>query len=295
MASTEEKKVPIEKVAQVTSDTLTQHAKEIHDLQESIKSLQSQLPEDIQTCQDVFNKGLLSTETKLKADIHELREMVADIQQHFTSPNPESLPTTKVNHHTPTVPTRQSTDLNTPSTHYISPATLGTQTIVVPPISSFPTFSGKSTDRPRQFLLRVIEYTRTIHKWSINTLLQGISQFLKDAALEWYCQLYNTNSLPETWDEFVTQFLAQFHSPLRIAQQEHEWDECKQQENETINEFVVRLRSLWLEQKPDETEIDFIKHLFCKMRPDMLTLMNANRSQTLSNIITEAQQVEEIL
>ncbi|CAF1518975.1 unnamed protein product [Adineta ricciae] len=202
MVSTEEKKVPIEKVAQVTSDTLTQHAKEIHDLQESIKSLQSQL-----------------------ADIHELREMVADIQQHFTSPNPESLPTTKVNHHTPTVPTRQSTDLNTPSTHYISPTTLGTQTIVVPPISSFPTFSGKSTDRPRQFLLRVTEYTRTIHNWSINTLLQGISQFLKDAALEWYCQLYNTNSLPETWDEFVTQFLAQFHSPLRIAQQEHKCDE----------------------------------------------------------------------
>ena len=80
-----------------------------------------------------------------------------------------------------------------------------------------------------------------------------------------------------------------------MAQQEHEWDECKQQENETINEFVVRLRSLWLEQKTEEEETDFSKHLFRKMRTDMLTLMNATRSSSLEDIITEAQQVEEIL
>ncbi|CAF2806991.1 unnamed protein product [Rotaria sp. Silwood2] len=113
--------------------------------------------------------------------------------------------------------------------------------------------------------------------------------------LQWYCQLYITNTVPTNWDQFITRFLAQFHSPIRAAQQEQEWSDCKQQKNETINEFVVRLRSLWLEQKSDEKESEFIKHLFCKMRPDILTLMNASRSASLDEIIVEAQQVEEIL
>ncbi|CAF2245970.1 unnamed protein product [Rotaria magnacalcarata] len=123
----------------------------------------------------------------------------------------------------------------------------------------------------------------------------GISQFLKDSALEWYCQLYSTNNTPLNWSQFVSRFLAQFHSPIRVAQQEQEWSECKQQDNETINEFVVRLRAIWLEQRVDEQEADFIKHLFCKMRPDMLNLMRASRSSTLNEIITEAQHVEEML
>ncbi len=62
-----------------------------------------------------------------------------------------------------------------------------------------------------------------------------------------------------------------------------------------MNEFIVRLRSLWLERKPHEDETDFIKHLYCKMRPDMLALMNAARTLSLDEIIFEAQQVEEIL
>ncbi|CAF4380129.1 unnamed protein product, partial [Rotaria magnacalcarata] len=73
----------------------------------------------------------------------------------------------------------------------------------------------------------------------------------------------------------------QFHSPIRAAQQEQAWIECKQFESETINQFVIRLRSIWLEQKPDELESDFTKHLFCKMRSDMLTLMNSSRSSSL--------------
>jgi hypothetical protein len=113
-------------------------------------------------------------------------------------------------------------------------------------------FSGKPSERPRQFLLRVEEYARTVNNWSTETLLKGISQFLKDSAVDWYCQLHHTNTLPTTWIQFSKRFLAQFHSPIRVAQQE----------NETINEFVVRLRSLWLERKPDETEADFIKQLY---------------------------------
>ncbi|CAF1276650.1 unnamed protein product [Rotaria magnacalcarata] len=104
-----------------------------------------------------------------------------------------------------------------------------------------------------------------------------------------------TNNTPLNWSQFVSRFLAQLHSLIRVAQQEQEWSECKQQDNETINEFVVRLRSIWLEQRVDEQQADLIKHLFCKMRPDMLNIMSASRSSTLNEIITEAQHVEEIL
>ncbi|CAF3725396.1 unnamed protein product, partial [Rotaria sp. Silwood1] len=61
---------------------------------------------------------------------------------------------------------------------------------------------------------------------------------------------------PQTWTEFTDVFLAQFNSPVRRAKQEQEWHECKQKEDETINEFLVRLRALWKEQKPKETEAD---------------------------------------
>ncbi|CAF3229469.1 unnamed protein product [Rotaria socialis] len=170
-----------------------------------------------------------------------------------------------------------------------------TNTIVLPPISAIPIFPEKPVDRPRQFLLRETEHARTVNNWSTDVFPQGISQFLKDSALEWHCQLYITNTLPTNWNQFVTRFLAQFHSPLRAAQQEYEWSDCKQQENETINEFIVRLPSLCLEQKSNEKETDFIKHLFCKMWPDMLTFMNASRSVSLDEVIIEAQHVEEIL
>ena len=165
----------------------------------------------------------------------------------------------------------------------------------MPPATSIPTFSGKSIENPRQFLLRIEQYTCTVNNWFRNTLLRGIFQLLKDDALEWYGQLYHTNTLPNNWSDFSTRFLTQFYSPIRIAQQEQVWIECKQYDDETINQFVVRLRSLWLEQKSDEHESDFIKHLFCKMRPDILNLMNLPRSSSLDTIIREAQNVEEIL
>ncbi|CAF4950646.1 unnamed protein product, partial [Rotaria magnacalcarata] len=43
---------------------------------------------------------------------------------------------------------------------------------------------------------------------------------------------------------------------MRRARQEQQWKNCKQEENETINEFIVRLRALWQEQKPNENEDD---------------------------------------
>ncbi|CAF1253603.1 unnamed protein product [Rotaria sordida] len=167
--------------------------------------------------------------------------------------------------------------------------------IVIPPTSSIPTFSGKHSERPKQFLVRIQEYAETVHGWDRSTLLTGISQFLRDTALDWYCQLKVSGRQPQTWAEFVESFLSQFNSPIRSARQEQEWYECKQKEDETINEFVIRLRALWTEQKPKETEVDLVKHLFCKMRNDLLSMIGVPRGATLDEIIMEAQKVEEVL
>jgi len=58
-----------------------------------------------------------------------------------------------------------------------------------------------------------------------------------------------TNTILTDSKQLVKRFLAQLRSPILALQQEHKWKECRQQENETINEFVVRLHSLWLEKK----------------------------------------------
>ncbi|CAF3796224.1 unnamed protein product [Rotaria sp. Silwood1] len=100
---------------------------------------------------------------------------------------------------------------------------------------------------------------------------------------------------PQTWTEFTDVFLAQFNSPVRRAKQEQEWHECKQKEDETINEFLVRLRALWKEQKPKETEADLVKHLFCRMRNDLINMIGTPRNVSLDELMAEVQPIEEIL
>lgn len=170
-----------------------------------------------------------------------------------------------------------------------------TQTIVIPSTSSIPLFSGNISDNPRQFLIRVREYTETVNRWDDQLLLNGISQFLRDTALEWYCQLRTSCRKPYDWSEFTVLFLARFNSPIRRARQGEEWKKCKQEESETINEFIVRLCALLREQKPNENENDLVKHLLCKMRNNLLNMIGVSRCESLDEIILEAQKVEEIL
>ena len=87
--------------------------------------------------------------------------------------------------------------------------------IIVPPASAAPAFYGKHTESPTQFLIRVQEYAESVHAWDHTTLVNGISQFLRDSALEWYCQLRLSHRRPNTWTEFSDLFLAQFNSPVR--------------------------------------------------------------------------------
>jgi Retrotransposon gag protein len=314
-----ESKVSLDEAVKHFSNTLNSHAESLLRIEKSITSLKADYDNQVQQLQNTTRNDLQKVEsnltdlvasktgflTQVTDDVRSLKTDIMDLQTMLARhPNVPTHP------HNPITPLRTELAdpiLSTPApptpTHHTSesPASLEPwpnhipRSIVLPPTSSIPTFSGKPTERPRQFLLRIQEYTQTVNHWSHEVLLRGISQYLKDDALEWYCQLHSINKIPNNWNDFVVRFLAQFHSPIRAAQQEQAWTDCKQLENETINQFVVRLRSIWLEQKPEEIEADFTKHLFCKMRPDMLNLMNFSRSSTLDAIISEAQKVEEIL
>lgn len=86
-----------------------------------------------------------------------------------------------------------------------------------------------------------------------------------------------------------------FNFPLRRVRQEQEWRECEQRENETFDEFVTRLRTIWSEQRPHETEQDLINHLLRKMRQDFLMMMGVLPEASLEEIMYKAQKIEEII
>ena len=144
-------------------------------------------------------------------------------------------------------------------------------------------------------MIHVHEYAKSGHLCDRLTLLNGISQFLRESALEWYCQLRLSHRQPQTWEEFTELFLVQFNLTNRRARQEAEWYQCRQKEGETINEFLVRLYALWRKHKPNETETNLVKHLLCRIRNDLLKLLKVSRNASLDEIIADVQQIEDIL
>ena len=182
--------------------------------------------------------------TRVSDSIHSLTNDFQELKQLFTNhviaqfPSLEHpIPTTVSSTITTPVHTIISPTVNYPlSTSYTSPQLVSqtSTTIVLPPTTTLPTLSSKPRGRPRQFLLRVEQYAHVVNNWSRETLLRGISQFLRDDAFDWYRQLHQTNNMPVGWNQFVTRFLTQFHSPLRAAHQEQAWIDYKQQPNETI-------------------------------------------------------------
>ena len=73
------------------------------------------------------------------------------------------------------------------------------------------------------------------------------------------------------------------------------WEECKQEKNETINDFLVRLCTLWREQKPHETESDLAQHFLCRICDELFNMIGVSRKASLDDIMAEAQQLEDIL
>lgn len=122
-----------------------------------------------------------------------------------------------------------------------------------------------------------------------------MSVFLRDSALEWYCQLRMSHRRPHTWMEFADLFLAQFNTPLRRARREQEWHDCWQRANENISEFLLRLRALWREQEPEGTDKDLVQHLLRRMRSDLSRMIKISSNASLDEVISETQKIEGIL
>jgi hypothetical protein len=167
-----------------------------------------------------------------------------------------------------------------------------TQIVVIPPSSTIPTFKGTIFENPRQFLTRVKQHAITTNKWDEETLLEGISQFLIGNALEWSCQIYESQKRPRNWAEFTFIFLDHFNSPIRRARIDQQWKECKQGKNETFTDSLVQVQALWREKKPSETEMDLMTHIVSKMRNDLLLMCSGNRCESLDESINEAKKAE---
>ncbi|CAM4980899.1 unnamed protein product [Rotaria socialis] len=272
-----ESKVPLETVIKHLSDTLTQQSTVITRLEQTMGSILSEVDTRYTTFRAETQHEIKSLETTIASKDTMLTQVFDNIQSLTTGLH--ELKDMFTNRHTLQSPTLGHP---LPNNHLSNIAT--------PIQANSPHFINSSA----AVLYELPPTNGQAMNISFYHLLRHYLRFLDDA-FEWYCQLYYTNTTPVDWNQFVVRFLAQFHSPIRAAQQEQAWIECKQFESETINQFVVRLRSIWLEQKPDELESDFTKHLFCKMRSDMLTLMNSSRSSSLDAIIIEAQKVEEII
>ena len=236
-------KVPLDTVIKQLSDTLNQHDNTIRRLESSVESMPSQTHVSLNTFCTENQDKIRSLQTNLTSLIESkdalwtqlsdnmlsvtngLREIKVLLPPQPTTPSPlpEQTPSdhSSIDAH-PQPPPTSFPLVPTPTVapYAILQPNSPTTTIVLPPTTSIPTFWGKPTKYPRQFLLRIEQYTCTVNHWSHDNLLRGISQFLKDDALEWYCQLYHTKAFPTDWSDFCTRFLTQFHSPIRIAPQE---------------------------------------------------------------------------
>ena len=158
-----------------------------------------------------------------------------------------------------------------------------------------PTFSSTYSESPNDFLIRLQKYAEAVDGWDQTTLLLGISQFLQDAALDWYRHLSASRRCPRIWSDFTSLFLSRFNPPLEIARRARYWHQCEQMDDETIDDFFFRLRRLWAEQKPEESESDFTEHLLCKIRNEIFEMMTVPPNPSTEDVLLEAQRVEEAL
>ena len=273
----------------------------VNDVQSTVKDLQTRIDDQLDSLTDHFETQDQQIDVRIQqlqryvsAEISKLTSEIRTTIDILRAPPSSSTPS-----HVQPASTLDSI-IPSPSLPYtsspndVSRSFSPRQTIIVQPPTSAPSFSGKADDRPRPFLLQLVQYTSSSYGWDKEYLFHNIGQFLKDTALEWYTQIINSANCPTNWDMFETLFLQQYRTPLRLAQTEQEWKKCAQKSNESINEFLVRLRSLWTDHKPKETERDLVRHLFTKARPELISLIGVLNEPTLKNFMERAREAEVI-
>ena len=273
----------------------------VNNVHSAVENLTTQLNEQLNTLTDLHE----TQDHQIDVRIQQLQRYVSDQISGLTSELKTTIEILRQQPSSPALsvrppPSTLDSIIPSPSLPYASSPNDASrsfsprQTIIVQPPTAAPSFSGKADDRPRPFLLQLVQYTSSSYGWDKEYLFHNIGQFLKDTALEWYTQITNSANCPDNWDMFETLFLQQYRTPLRLAQTEQEWKKCTQKPNESINEFLVRLRSLWTDHKPRETERDLVRHLFTKARPELISLIGVLNEPTLKIFMERAREAEVI-
>ncbi|CAF1530399.1 unnamed protein product [Didymodactylos carnosus] len=155
-------------------------------------------------------------------------------------------------------------------------------------------FGGTTKEAPGRFIIEYQQKAKTAYGWSDQATLNGISHWLTGAAAEWCQQLVQSDELPATWGEFVKLFQARFQSPERTEALKIKRNRCMQQSDESVADFYQRYKGLALEIDPKISEKTLKRHLFPKLRLDILQLMGGVDADKLAlpDLMRRAAKVE---
>ena len=120
-------------------------------------------------------------------------------------------------------------------------------------------------------------------------LIRQFVQSLKGAAFTWYTQL-QPGSL-HTWDDLQRAFLAQFVSSKRrvsIIDLAH----THQRPNESVNDFIMRWRSLSLQCPEKLSEQSAVQMCANNLDPQVATYVGTAEPQNFDALVSKASNVE---
>lgn len=150
------------------------------------------------------------------------------------------------------------------------------------------TFSGKDGQNPDKFI-RDVDSAAKRHEWSDTDLFRLINVMLKDKALDWARM---EEDQWKTYSDFVEAFLTQY-SVLNIQDRLlMEAFNRKQAKNESIIDFVTKIRLIFQRMVPPlplNRQIDFA---YRNLDPTYMDFISRSRISSWKDLITEGKLIE---
>jgi len=120
-------------------------------------------------------------------------------------------------------------------------------------------------------------------------LVRQFVQSLKGSAFTWYTQLPPGSIL--TWDDMQKAFLAQFVSSKRKVSI-MDLAQTTQKPGESVNDFIIRWRSLNLQCQEKITEQSAVQMCYNNLMPDIATFVATAEPQSFDALVSKASNVE---
>ena len=141
------------------------------------------------------------------------------------------------------------------------------------PLSTLPNFHGLSTEDPDEFLF---EFDILCRSYDYTTTAQKLKLFpatLKGNALRWFMSLGGENI--STWVQMRQIFLNKYQDYCRTRERREELFKMSQKEDETLEDFVERLRYNLQRSGHLDVNKDILKTSLLKgVREDCLYMLN---------------------